>query len=516
MRKSGDDCNEEEADSEDGYARIIMDFREPRSPGGSIDSDTPVVRLDANILHPRALRMLGFTTNEGIEYEDMAEALTAMFTEPPEDSRVIATQRAIVAKQPERSQEEHTQVSSSSSFTSGNTGSTQTRQVSPATPLRQILARDAKKTVEVSTPTYNAAGRAPEPIRMAIPADVVVAADTEIVSADVIVSANAPATVVGDAATGLATGNVVGEVVADSAVVVVAPAHAASTCVGVAGDMVVASAETAAVKAATAVFVADNSAVCAAIPDVVGAATTDVIFVAPAVISVGAAGATAETLPVDDSVTAASGVRVADKPAGSASVAEFAAATGPVGVVTAELVVTDVNNAEMIGTGNDMVVAAGNDAGNATSDIGATTSTSDVGNVVVVAANVTDAIIDVDSTVASVAFAEAAVVAADGVETAVATSETAACTQKVIADVVVVSAVTDVVPAELVAGVDMAVAECATEAVVVSTEDAAEVDIVVDACDVVSMNQACDDIPSSDNESDSEEEDKKEDFDSDP
>ncbi|KAJ8535745.1 hypothetical protein K7X08_023465 [Anisodus acutangulus] len=106
-----DDMNEsiEDNSNEDGYAQITMDFREPRSPIGSIDSDTPIVRLDANILHPRALRMLGFTTKEGIEYEDMTEALTAMFTEPPMDNRVIAKQKAIAAKQPERSQEVHTQ-----------------------------------------------------------------------------------------------------------------------------------------------------------------------------------------------------------------------------------------------------------------------------------------------------------------------------------------------------------------------------------------------------------------------
>ncbi|KAJ8535747.1 hypothetical protein K7X08_034148 [Anisodus acutangulus] len=71
---------------EEGYAQITMDFREPRSPAGSIDSDTPIVRLDANILHPRALRMLGFTTKEGLEFEGMTEALTTMFKDPTDIS----------------------------------------------------------------------------------------------------------------------------------------------------------------------------------------------------------------------------------------------------------------------------------------------------------------------------------------------------------------------------------------------------------------------------------------------
>ncbi|KAJ8562070.1 hypothetical protein K7X08_011361 [Anisodus acutangulus] len=160
-RKWGD---EEEADLEDGYAQITMDFREPRSPAGSIDSNTPIVQLDANILHPRALRMLGFTTNEGLEFEGITEALTTMFMKPVE--YILAPPRARAAmKQPKRSQEVHTQVSSSSSFTTGDTVSMQTRQTPTATPHRQMLPREAKKTVEVSTPTYNAAGRAPEPIR---------------------------------------------------------------------------------------------------------------------------------------------------------------------------------------------------------------------------------------------------------------------------------------------------------------------------------------------------------------
>ncbi|KAJ8548999.1 hypothetical protein K7X08_032706 [Anisodus acutangulus] len=161
-RKWGDECYEEEADSdEDGYAQITMDFREPRSPVGSIDSDTPVVRLDANILHPRALRMLGFTTKEGLEFEGMTEALKAMFMEPAD--YVLAPSRPRTEmKQPERAQEGYSQVSSSSSFTTGDMVSMQTPT---ATPHRQIIPREAKKAVEVSTPTYNAAGRAPETIR---------------------------------------------------------------------------------------------------------------------------------------------------------------------------------------------------------------------------------------------------------------------------------------------------------------------------------------------------------------
>ncbi|KAJ8540195.1 hypothetical protein K7X08_030114 [Anisodus acutangulus] len=160
-RKWGDDWVEEEAESdEDGYAQITMDFREPRSPVGSIDSDTPIVRLDANILHPRVLRMLGFTTNEGLEFEGMTEDLTIMFKDPAD--YVLAPPRArTVLKQPERTQEVHSQVSSSSSSTTGDTMSVQTPS---ATPHRQIIPRE---TVKVSTPTYNALGRAPEPIRSA-------------------------------------------------------------------------------------------------------------------------------------------------------------------------------------------------------------------------------------------------------------------------------------------------------------------------------------------------------------
>ncbi|KAJ8534373.1 hypothetical protein K7X08_016101 [Anisodus acutangulus] len=154
-RKWGDDCVEEEAESdEEGYAQITMDFREPRSPVGSIDSDTPIVRLDANILHPRALRMLGFTTKEGLELEGMTEALTTMFKDPA-DYVLEAPRARSVMKQLDRAQEVHSQVSSSSSFTTGDTGSAQTPS---AMPHRQIIPR------ETSTPN-NAAGRAPEPIR---------------------------------------------------------------------------------------------------------------------------------------------------------------------------------------------------------------------------------------------------------------------------------------------------------------------------------------------------------------
>ncbi|KAJ8539888.1 hypothetical protein K7X08_014140 [Anisodus acutangulus] len=118
-RKWGDDCVEEEAESdEEGYAQITMDFREPRSPVGSIDSDTPIVRLDANILHPRALRMLGFNTNEGLEFEGMTEALTTMFKDPA-DYVLEAPRARTVLKLPERPQEVHSQVSSASSFTTG-------------------------------------------------------------------------------------------------------------------------------------------------------------------------------------------------------------------------------------------------------------------------------------------------------------------------------------------------------------------------------------------------------------
>ncbi|KAJ8535746.1 hypothetical protein K7X08_023466 [Anisodus acutangulus] len=158
-RKWGDDCVEEEAESdEEGYAQITMDFREPRSPVGSIDSDTPIVRLDANILHPRALRMLGFTTKEGLELEGMTEALTTMFKDPV--NYVLEAPRArSVMKQLDRAQEVHLQVSSSSSFTTGDTGSVQTPTDMPH---RQITPRE---TVKMSTPIYNAAGRAPEPIR---------------------------------------------------------------------------------------------------------------------------------------------------------------------------------------------------------------------------------------------------------------------------------------------------------------------------------------------------------------
>ncbi|KAJ8537604.1 hypothetical protein K7X08_014144 [Anisodus acutangulus] len=161
-RKWGDDCFEEEAESdENGYAQITMDFREPRSPVGSIDSDTPIVRLDANVLHPRAIRMIGFTTKEGLEFDGMTETLTTMFKEPADYGLAPPRARTVIM-QPERAQEVHSQVSSSSSFTSGDTVSIQTPS---ATPHRQIIPRESKKTVEVSTPTYNAAGRAPEPIR---------------------------------------------------------------------------------------------------------------------------------------------------------------------------------------------------------------------------------------------------------------------------------------------------------------------------------------------------------------
>ncbi|KAJ8530344.1 hypothetical protein K7X08_037179 [Anisodus acutangulus] len=154
-RKWGDDCSEEEAESEEeGYAQITMDFREPRSPVGSIDSDTPIVRLDANILHPRALRMLGFTTKEGLELEGMTEALTTMFKDPA-DYVLEAPRARSVMKQLDRAQEVHSQVSSSSSFTTGDTGC---RRTPSAMPHRQIIPR------ETSTPN-NAAGRAPEPIR---------------------------------------------------------------------------------------------------------------------------------------------------------------------------------------------------------------------------------------------------------------------------------------------------------------------------------------------------------------
>ncbi|KAJ8574076.1 hypothetical protein K7X08_025881 [Anisodus acutangulus] len=154
-RKWGDDCYEEDAESnEDGYAQITMDFREPRSPVDSIDSDTPIVRLDANTLHPWALRMLGFTTKEGLDFEGMTEALTTMFMEPA-DYGLASPRARTVIKQSERAQEVHSQVSSSSSFTSGDTVSI---QAPSATPHRQILPRESKKTVEVSTPTYNAAG----------------------------------------------------------------------------------------------------------------------------------------------------------------------------------------------------------------------------------------------------------------------------------------------------------------------------------------------------------------------
>ncbi|KAJ8546483.1 hypothetical protein K7X08_019066 [Anisodus acutangulus] len=143
--KWGDDCVEEEAESdEEGYAQITMDFREPRSPVGSIDSDTPIVRLDANILHPRALRMLGFNTKEGLEFEGMTEALTTMFKDPA-DYVLEAPRARTVLKLPERPQEVHSQVSSASSFTTGDTVSVH----SPAaTVYRQIE--------KVSTPTYNA------------------------------------------------------------------------------------------------------------------------------------------------------------------------------------------------------------------------------------------------------------------------------------------------------------------------------------------------------------------------
>ncbi|KAJ8527283.1 hypothetical protein K7X08_029760 [Anisodus acutangulus] len=112
-RKWGDDCVEEEAESdEEGYAQITMDFREPRSPVGSIDSDTPIVRLDANILHPRALRMLGFNTKEGLEFEGMTEALTTMFKDPA-DYVLEAPRARTVLKLPERPQEVHSQLNQS-------------------------------------------------------------------------------------------------------------------------------------------------------------------------------------------------------------------------------------------------------------------------------------------------------------------------------------------------------------------------------------------------------------------
>ncbi|KAJ8570249.1 hypothetical protein K7X08_006826 [Anisodus acutangulus] len=153
-RKWGDDCIEEEAESEEeGYAQITMDFREPRSPVGSIDSDTPIVRLDANILHPRALRMLGFTTKEGLELEGMTEALTTMFKDPAD----------YVLEAPRADRNEAARHSTGGTFTgififilySGDHGSARTPS---AMPPQQIIPR------ETSTPN-NAAGRAPEPIR---------------------------------------------------------------------------------------------------------------------------------------------------------------------------------------------------------------------------------------------------------------------------------------------------------------------------------------------------------------
>ncbi|KAJ8559267.1 hypothetical protein K7X08_003325 [Anisodus acutangulus] len=152
-RNWGDDCNGDEAESdEDGYARLTMDFREPRSSAGSIDSNTLIVRLDASVMHPKALRMLGFTTKEGLDYEHMAEGLTKMFTEPSEDG--IAPQVTVATRmQPGKTQEMHTQVSSSSSFTTRDTVTTQVWQVSTATSRRQIPQRQAKKIVEMPTPT---------------------------------------------------------------------------------------------------------------------------------------------------------------------------------------------------------------------------------------------------------------------------------------------------------------------------------------------------------------------------
>ncbi|KAJ8542373.1 hypothetical protein K7X08_017239 [Anisodus acutangulus] len=88
-----------------------MDFREPRSPVGSIDSDTPIVRLDANILHPRALRMLGFTTKEGLELEGMTVALTTMFKDPA-DYVLEAPRVRSVMKQLDRAQEDPSITSS--------------------------------------------------------------------------------------------------------------------------------------------------------------------------------------------------------------------------------------------------------------------------------------------------------------------------------------------------------------------------------------------------------------------
>ncbi|KAJ8542372.1 hypothetical protein K7X08_017238 [Anisodus acutangulus] len=146
-RKWGDDCVEEEGESdEEGYAQITMDFREPRSPVGSIDSDTPIVRLDANILHPRALRMLGFTTKEGLEFEGMTEALTTIFQDPA-DYILEAPRARTILKLPERPQEVHSHVSSSSSFTTGDTVSIHSPAATVYRPIEKL-----------STPTYNALG----------------------------------------------------------------------------------------------------------------------------------------------------------------------------------------------------------------------------------------------------------------------------------------------------------------------------------------------------------------------
>ncbi|KAJ8555952.1 hypothetical protein K7X08_022710 [Anisodus acutangulus] len=88
--------------------------------------------------------MLGFTTKEGLEFEGMTEALITMFKDPAD--YVLAAPRArTVLKLPERSQEAHSQVSSSSSFTTGDTVSIH----SPAATVYRPIEK-------VPTPTYNA------------------------------------------------------------------------------------------------------------------------------------------------------------------------------------------------------------------------------------------------------------------------------------------------------------------------------------------------------------------------
>ncbi|KAJ8570275.1 hypothetical protein K7X08_037247 [Anisodus acutangulus] len=117
-----------------------MDFRTPCSPDEPIDPNDPIVRLDASIMHPRTLRMLGFTTNEGLDYADMAEALTTMFIESPDDDMVLAQQVTVAEMmQREKALEMHTQVSSSSSFTARDTVTTQARKTPIVTSRRQHL-----------------------------------------------------------------------------------------------------------------------------------------------------------------------------------------------------------------------------------------------------------------------------------------------------------------------------------------------------------------------------------------